>query len=171
MYDDWGRYLWGVAVAAFMVAVRDVRKETLPLNAARDIMEAIKHDLHLYWTKEIHPRIDLAQELHGDERSTADEAALIRVLKVSWALGAETPDDVKMVAVVNTLYPNALERYRLTPAEAQDVYQLLRERHNIDLVSPEACRKRFARFWERVRRQNTSHIWEFADAIRKIPKE
>jgi hypothetical protein len=165
-----GRFLLGVAwMAASITAVQFVRKETLPMNAARDIMQAITEDLYLFWTEELGPRIVRAQA-HGDERSTADEAELIWVLKQSWAIGADTQEDKTMIAVIGALYPDALVRYRLTPLEAAEVYQVVRDRHRIDLVSPEACRKRFARLCERVQR-DAPHITQIAEAIRKIPTE
>jgi hypothetical protein len=170
MFNDWGRYLVVVAgMAASMTAARYVRKETLPLNAAADIMDAIQHDLGLFWREGLGLRIVQAQ-VRRDERSTLDEAALIWVLKQSWAWGAETQDDRTLVAVIGALYPEALVKYRLSPPQAEDVCQILRERHRIDLKSPENCRKRFSRLCERVKRE-APRITQIAEAIRTIPTE
>jgi hypothetical protein len=170
MWNDWGRYLTVVAwVAAYMTAARYVRKETPPLNAAVDIMQAIADDLYLFWIEELGPRILLAQKRRGG-RSTLDEAGLIWVLKQSWAFGAGTQEDRTLVAVIGLVCRESLVKYRISPAQAAAVYQVLRQRHGIDLKSPEACRKRFARICERVKREEP-RITQIAEAIRTIPTE
>jgi hypothetical protein len=169
-WNDWGRYLTMVAwVAAYGAAARYVRKETPPLNAALDIMQAIKDDLYLFWIEKLGPRILNAQK-RRDDRSALDEAGLIWVLKQSWALGAETQEDRTIVAAVGVVCPEALVKYRISPAQAVAVYEALREQHGIDVKSPEACRKRFARICERVKRE-APRITQIAEAIRTIPTE
>jgi hypothetical protein len=169
-FNDWGRYLTMVAwVAASMTAGRYVQKDTLPLNAVYDITQAIADDLYLWWIEELGPRILRAQQRRGGS-SKLDEAGLIWVLKQSWAFGAETQDDRTLVAVIGHVCPEALVKYRISPAQAVAVYEALRERHGIDLRSPEACRKRFARICERAKREEP-RITQIAEAIRTIPTE